>query len=149
MFDQTVASSQMVTKTMWTHTHCWLFLCATILKYNFILKCSDYCCQIVLLWHQKRVWQVLRFDNRIAQFKLTPAVLTLVVLLLCFSGWESNLQKCRNNCRQSKVRGQMMELCLRCDNTVWKRIWAEWKGGSGFVMLSLFVCLFVVVVTKW
>lgn len=40
-----------------------------------------------------------------------------------------------------------MELSLRCDNTVWRRIWAEWKGGTGFIRISLFIC-FVVVVTK-
>lgn len=33
-----------------------------------------------------------------------------------------------------------MELRLRCDNTVWRRIRAEGTGGAGFIMLSLFVC---------
>lgn len=42
-----------------------------------------------------------------------------------------------------------MELCLPCDNTVWKREWAGVKGGAGFYN-ALTVCLFVlfVVVTK-
>lgn len=31
---------------------------------------------------------------------------------LCFLGRESNLQKCRNDCRQPKIRGQMMEIAL-------------------------------------
>lgn len=59
------------------------------------------------------------------------------VTFFCSAGGESDLQKRRNNCRQSKVRRQMMELCLPCDNTVWKRIWAEEEeevevGGRGF-----------------
>jgi len=72
---------------------------------------------------------------------------------LCSSGGESDLQKCRNNRRQPKVRGQMMERRLPCDNTVWKGLWGEGgggglKGGSGFLTLSLFVVFLFVGVTK-
>ena len=127
----------MVRKPLWPHPPCRLFLCAVIL-YCKLIKCWGHCCWNCVMVTCPKVWQALWFVIPITQFKITLVVLTLV--LFCFSGWESDLQKCRNNCRQSKVRGQVMEPSLHRDNTVWKRIWADWTGGAGFIMLSLFVC---------
>jgi len=36
----------------------------------------------------------------------------------------------------------MMELCLHCDITVWRRIWSGVKGGAGFYNALTVCCCF-------
>lgn len=91
------------------------------------------------LWH---VWPGRWWRNQ-CQHTPDPGVcvlgkqlLCLHCLLLCSSGWESDLQERRHDRGQSQVRGQMME--LHCDNTVRKRMRVNRAGF--FLMLSLFVC---------
>lgn len=119
-------------------------------------------------WTQlvEHVWPVFLLEpNEALLFFFSRSNIKLVTLVdpfthfccsLCFLGRESNLQKCRNDCRQPKIRGQMMEMALFVTTLYGEenRLGGGWGvgGSTGFLLLFVFLfyskAQFIVVVTK-
>lgn len=62
-------------------------------------------------------------------------------LYLSFAGSESHLQECRNNCFQSKIRGQMKELPLSLQHCMQKNM----EGGVFLCSLCFCSCQMIAV----